>query len=112
MSRNIDLTGSRWMVEWILNARQNGLLNPPIRSMHDLEPDERTEAIVCGSGPSLNDDLDALAKTPAIIIANHSNLSTLLYFHIRPDFVLITDSGEATFERIKVACSHFDVKDI
>ena len=110
--KKVDLRNLAWHLEWIINARSNGLLDPPIRSVHDLVSDgidERDELVVCGSGPSLDNDLDKLTCNPAVIVANHSNLATLLYFNVRPDYVLITDAGSATYERLaRDVLPHFD----
>lgn len=101
---NIDLTGKRWHIEWLSNARQNGMLDPPIQSINNLfHYDNFEDLILCGSGPSLTADLakiKARSEIDCLVIANHSNLATLLYHKIQPNYCLITDAGEATFTRL------------
>jgi hypothetical protein len=48
-----------------------------------------------------------LKVDPSIIIANHSNLATLLYFDIAPDFVMIADANEVIYERLVPVFKNF-----
>lgn len=103
-----DMTRSHFSAQWLKNAVANGRLT----TFEDLEhihsfPDAR-QAIICGTGPSLNKDFDALQAIAAdpkqrhtLIVANHSNLATLLFKGIVPHLVVIADSGDPTLLRLK-----------
>jgi len=107
MSLNIerDLTLQTFAAQWLSNAIVNGqkLFVEDLDRIHAFPKAERI--IVCGTGPSLNNDFAALKSASdderTVLIANHSNLATLLYHEIVPDLVVITDSQEPTFLRLK-----------
>lgn len=105
LTQSIDLTGKRWHTEWLTNARLNGILDPPIQSIHDLFfYDTYHDLIICGSGPSLTGDLARIkyrSDIDCLVIANHSNLATLFYHDIRPSYCMITDAGEGTLKRLR-----------
>jgi len=103
-----DMTRPHFTGTWIRNA----ILNGRNRYIQDLEHIPAfpiaDEILICGTGPSLNKDFIAIrtrimnkAKNQMLIIANHSNLSTLLYEGIVPHMVVVADSGDPTFLRIK-----------
>lgn len=107
LGKNIDLTLDTFAAKWLQNAMLNGR-KLFIRDLLEMEGKLDVErAIVCGTGPSLDIDLGSLknisvfSKDRTIILANHSNLATLLFFEVVPDIVVIADSGEATFTRLK-----------
>lgn len=104
-----DATRDYFAAQWILNAHENSRASycedlGSIKNYLDVE-----KALICGTGPTLNDHetnlkqimMSKVERKRYLIIANHSNLATLLYWGIAPDMVVITDSGDPTFHRLE-----------
>jgi hypothetical protein len=99
--QTVDNSMANWKMKWIRNAYLNGLRSPAIKPLSALPDDDRESIVICGSGPSLMKDIERLKVCPSIIVANHSNLATLLYFDIWPDFVIVADANEAIAKRLR-----------
>jgi hypothetical protein len=110
VSELIDKTQERWQATWLKNAFENGRRSPSIRPLREIVGDDREAIIICGSGPSLMNDIEKLKSDPSIIIANHSNLGTLLYYNIIPDFVIVADANEIITERLKPLFNNGELK--
>ena len=90
---------------WLKHAIQNGR-----KELVDIDKMEVNlgikRIIVCGTGPSLDTDIDKLKEIHdndphTWIMSNHSNTSTLLFYGIVPDLVSVVDSQELTLTRFK-----------
>jgi len=102
----IDRTLDTFVCKWAENAIKNGQ-RQDTHDLGDIQAKLDVDmVIVCGTGPSLNADMGRLFEISkeeknTAIIANHSNLATLLFRGIAPDYVVITDSQEPTFLRLQ-----------
>lgn len=113
----IDNTRKRFLSEWLSNSIRNFIDHPRIPGLEALSPEPSAlTAVICGSGPSLDLDLDALKRLKSRkslrIFANHSNFPTLLSCSIVPDFVVVTDSQDETRRRFEEDCLPLFKKDL
>lgn len=76
-------------MSWLINDLQNKFSNIPV--------------IICGAGPSLNDNIDFLKKmnNKAIIIACGSAITSLSYHNIRPHIAVAIDPTENEYIQLK-----------
>lgn len=103
-SRSNVATAKQFGLEWtenILLNLQYFLRSTSISYLKDLFKD--TPAIIVGSGPSLQEDLQYLNKVKelAIVLAAGSSIQALLKAGIRPHLVVSIDGGEANYSVFK-----------
>jgi hypothetical protein len=95
-----------WMSQWVTDSVANRpLIKRDLESrrwkdaggkslccMSNIYKRPGTPAIICGSGPSLDDDYASLRKFKGVIVAAMSNAPNLLAHGIIPDFICCVDA--------------------
>lgn len=109
----VDVTGQLWYKTWLRNTKTNVAVHSIdgyMPSIDDIMFDNR-DMIICGSGPSLDLDINKLYSNSSCIIANHSNFLTFIANDIVPNFIMIIDANEIICENLRLALTSKKVQD-
>jgi hypothetical protein len=101
----------QWGREWVANlggnaslihedhARRGSLIQAHTLNLSHVK--DPTQAVVCGSGASLEDLKSLLPAFPGVVLCGASNASTVLAAGRKPDAILSLDAGSATVDHLK-----------
>lgn len=97
--RRAEITKWQWMPIWVINTFENyelikrDIKKKPTPAMERLKDHYHdVPAIICASGPSLDADIPFLKDWKGLLFCGPTQIQTLMYHGIEPDFLCAYDS--------------------